>query len=59
VLAVFERNGRRLLKAMDWGFPRLTRVMREQGDPPGRIGLVADLTNPLWADLVVHPRYRC
>lgn len=58
-LGVIEQNGRRLLKTMDWGFPRLTREMRDRGDPPGRIGLVADLTNPLWEALVQDPRYRC
>ena len=56
---VFEKNGRRLLRQMDWGFPRLTREMRERGELPGRIGLVADLTNPLWEHLVVQPQYRC
>jgi putative SOS response-associated peptidase YedK len=58
-MAVFEQGGRRRLKPMDWGFPRLTREMRERGDPPGRIGLVADLTNPMWEQLVVDTRYRC
>src|SRR3546814_10077765 len=33
--------------------------MRLRGDPPGRIGLVADLTNPMWETLVVESRYRC
>src|SRR3546814_18444153 len=33
--------------------------MRERGEPPGRIGLVADLTNPMWEEMVVEPRYRC
>ncbi len=58
-LVVFEKGGRRILREMDWGFPRLTREMRERGEPPGRIGLVADLTNPLWDSIVVHPQYRC
>ena len=58
-LVVYERNGRRVMKALTWGFPRLTKEMRERGDPPGLIGLVADLTNPLWDKLVVDPRYRC
>lgn len=58
-LVVLEHQGRRLLKTMTWGFPRLTREMRLRGDPPGRIGLVADLTNPMWEHLVVEPRYRC
>src|SRR5688572_386936 len=58
-LVVIESRGRRLLKPATWGFPRLTREMRERGDPPGRIGLVADLTNPMWDQLVVDNRYRC
>ena len=58
-LIVFENNGRRLLKSLPWGFPRHTREMKLRGDPPGRIGLVADLTNPMWEHLVVEPRYRC
>ena len=58
-LVVLENGGRRLLKNMSWGFPRLTRDMRLRGDPPGRLGLVADLTNPMWEQLVVDPRYRC
>lgn len=58
-MVVGERDGARILKAMDWGFPRLTREMRERGDPPSRIGLVADLTNPMWEKIVVDPRYRC
>ncbi|WP_246642862.1 hypothetical protein [Rhizobium laguerreae] len=49
----------RLLKSIPWGFPRQTRDMRREGEPPGRIGLVADLTNPLWDRIVVDPRYRC
>lgn len=58
-LVVREAKGRRLLGQMLWGFPRLTREMRLRGDPPGRIGLVADLTNPMWETLAIEPRYRC
>jgi len=58
-LVVIEKDGRRLLKTLPWGFPRHTREMRLRGDPPGRIGLVADLTNPTWEQIVVDPRYRC
>ena len=58
-MAVIERDGRRRLKPMIWGFPRITREMRERGEQPGRIGLVADLTNPSWEQLVVDPCYRC
>jgi len=58
-LVVLERNDRRTLRSMDWGFPRITREMRLAGDGPGRIGLVADLTNPMWDTMVVDPRYRC
>ena len=46
-LVVFESRGRRLLRSMGWGFQRLTCEMREQGEDPQRLGLVADLTNPM------------
>src|SRR3546814_6067605 len=55
-LVIFEKGGRRLLRPVTWGFPRLTREMRERGEPPGRIGLVADLTNPMWEEMVVEDR---
>ena len=58
-LVVFESRGGRLLRSMGWGFPRLTREMREHSDDPQRLGLVADLTNPMWEHMVVDPRYRC
>lgn len=56
---VFEAGGQRRLRMMTWGFPRQTKEMRDRGEPPGRIGLVADLTNALWNSVVVDPRYRC
>lgn len=58
-LIIFEKDRRRLMRSVHWGFPRHTREMRLRGDPPGLIGLVADLTNPMWEHLVVEPRYRC
>jgi putative SOS response-associated peptidase YedK len=58
-LVVFEKNGRRLLRSMTWGFPRLTLEMHANGEEPGRVGMVADLTNPMWKRVVVDPRYRC
>lgn len=58
-LVVLEAHGHRRLKSMHWGFPRLTPEMRLRGDPPGRLGLVADLTNLMWRQLVAEPRYRC
>ncbi len=58
-LIVLEKDGLRLLKSVPWGFPRQTREMRREGEPPSRIGLVADLTNPLWDRIVVDPKYRC
>jgi len=58
-LVVIEKDGLRLLKSLTWGFPRQTRDMRDSGEPVGRTGLVADLTNPLWDRIVVDPRYRC
>lgn len=58
-LIVIEKDSLHLLKSVPWGFPRQTSEMRHSGEPPGRIGLVADLTNPLWNKTVVDPRYRC
>lgn len=58
-LVLFSEGRRRRLRLMRWGFPRLTREMRLRGDEAGIIGLVADLTNPMWEHLVVDPRYRC
>ncbi len=58
-LVVRESQGQRVLQTMTWGFPRQTQEMRDQGEPVARIGLVADLTNPLWERTVVDPRYRC
>lgn len=58
-LVIFENRGRRLMRAVTWGFQRLTREMRERGEEPGRIGLVADLTNPMWDQMAADPLYRC
>lgn len=58
-LIIIEKDGLRLLKSVSWGFPRQTQEMQLNGEPPGRIGLVADLTNPLWDRIVIDPRYRC
>lgn len=57
-VVVLEKDGRRLAAVAEWGFPR-ARGLRERGDGPPRIGLVADLTNPIWDSVVVEPRYRC
>lgn len=58
-LVMFEANGRRRLRMMRWGFPRHIRDARLQGKEADIIGLVADLTNPMWEQMVVDPRYRC
>jgi len=58
-LVVIERDGRRLLRTYQWGFPRVTREQQERGDPPQPLGLVADVTNPMWDRVVADPRYRC
>jgi len=58
-LVLRESHGRRVLQTMTWGFPRIDQEMRDRDEPVGRIGLVADLTNPLWDKTVVDPRYRC
>jgi len=56
---VIERNGSREFKMAQWGFPRRTRESRLSGEAPGIIGLVADLTNPMWEHVVVEPAARC
>lgn len=58
-LVVIERDGKRHLRSFSWGFPRHDRERLERGDPPEPLGLVADLTNPMWDRIVVDPRYRC
>lgn len=56
---MFEAAGRRRLRMMRWGFPRRIRDKRMEGREAEIIGLVADLTNPMWEQTVVDPRYRC
>lgn len=56
---VVERDGCRLLKTASWGFPRQISSASWKGETVGRIGLVADLTNPLWDRVAIDPRYRC
>jgi putative SOS response-associated peptidase YedK len=58
-LVVRETRGRRVLQTLSWGFPRLTREMREKGEAPTRVNLTADLTNPMWSDVARDARYRC
>lgn len=58
-LVMYEAAGQRRLRMMRWGFPRYIRDVRLQGREPDIIGLVADLTNPMWEQTVVDPRYRC
>jgi len=58
-LVIFEAGGRRRLRMMRWGFPRRIRDARMEGSEADIIGLVADLTNPMWEQTVADPRYRC
>ena len=44
---------------MRWGFSRRIRDEQLRRNEPEIIGLVADLTNPLWEQTVVDRRYRC
>jgi hypothetical protein len=50
-LAIFERNGKRRLR-MTWGYPRFPRAMRTRCKESGRIGLEADLNNPMGDKMV-------
>jgi putative SOS response-associated peptidase YedK len=56
---VIENGGRRLLKTARWGFPRRTLEAAIRNEEPDIIGLVADLTNPMWSHIAVDQRYRC
>lgn len=58
-LVVHRAGGRLHLRQMKWGFPRFNRAMQMRGEEPGRVGLVADLTNPMWEEMVRDPIYRC
>jgi putative SOS response-associated peptidase YedK len=52
-------DGRRVMQSLSWGFPR------PQKDGDGNplhmkpVNLCADLTNPMWEQIVPEPRYRC
>src|SRR5471030_2348646 len=41
-IVVRAQNGRRLVQEVGWGFPRLTREMREKNQPATPVNLVAD-----------------
>src|ERR1700753_1200103 len=58
-VVMFETGGGRRLRMMRWGFPRRIRDAWQEGREADIIGLVADLTNPMWEQTVVDPRYRC
>jgi putative SOS response-associated peptidase YedK len=58
-LVVREGSTGRVLSTMIWGFPRITTGLGLRGEPPERLGLLADLTNPMWSKVVTDPRYRC
>lgn len=58
-LVVRETGNRRVLQSLSWGFPRLTAEMRASGAQPTPVNLVANLTSPMWSQLVSDPRYRC
>ena len=55
---VIARDDRRLIRSMIWGFPRPSITGGSVGVTE-RVGLVADLTNPMWDGLVQDPKYRC
>lgn len=57
-IVVVARDDRRLIRSMIWGFPRPSITGGSVGVTE-RVGLVADLTNPMWDGLVQDPKYRC
>jgi putative SOS response-associated peptidase YedK len=58
-IVVRAGTGRRVVLEANWGFPRLTREMRERNQQPEPVNLVANLTSFMWEEMVVDPRYRC
>jgi putative SOS response-associated peptidase YedK len=58
-LVVVERDGRRILREMTWGFPRMTQEKAIRGEDPDRVGMVANLTSPMWNRIVTKPAFRC
>lgn len=58
-LVVRTAGERRRLQSLSWGFPRMTAQMRVSGAQPTAVNLVANLTSPMWEQLVQDPRYRC
>jgi putative SOS response-associated peptidase YedK len=58
-LVVIEKDGRRILKRLNWGWPLQTSEGRLRGDPPRPLGLGADLTKPMWKPWMQDTRYRC
>lgn len=57
-IVVIARDDGRLIRSMIWGFPRPSMTAGSAGVTE-RVGLVADLTNPMWDGLVQDPKYRC
>jgi len=47
-VVILKASGRRIMRAMRWGFPRPMQGI----DEAGIIGLVADITNPLWEETI-------
>ena len=58
-LVVRSHIGRRLIQEAGWGFPRMTAEVRAGKRQPEPVNLVADLTNPMWDEMVRDRRYRC
>lgn len=58
-VVVIERDGHRHLRNYNWGFPRFDQERVDRGDPPEPLGLVANMTSPMWERYVPDTRYRC
>lgn len=58
-IVVIESRGRRLVRSATWGFPRPSPQRAIRGEESQRVGMAADLTNPMWEQVVVDTRYRC
>ncbi|MBB5685005.1 SOS response-associated peptidase [Sphingobium boeckii] len=58
-MVVREVDGQRILQSMTWGFPLLTRAMKERGSKPKPANQAADLTLPTWRSVAPNPANRC
>lgn len=58
-MVVRDTEGQRILQSMTWGFPLLTRAMKDRGSKPKPANQAADLTLPTWRGVIGKVAHRC